>query len=219
MLNVKVEIRPYQPQDREALRQICCDVADRGEPIELLFSDRVMAADLLTAYYTDYEPQSSLVAQVDGQVVGYINGCLDNRRWGLVMFFLLIPRLLVKGFKRGVFFRREFWCLCQAAVLNWRRLFYWRKHEFHSHQGHMHIGIAKAFRHQHIGELLVGEFCSYAKLRGVGQLAASLHEGNVTACRFFEGLGFNINERFPMIGIRLGVLEPYQALVYVKSLN
>jgi ribosomal protein S18 acetylase RimI-like enzyme len=219
MVKDNIKIRPYQPQDRTALRQICCDVADRGEPIERLFSDRLMAADLLTTYYTDYEPQSSFVAEIDGQVVGYINGCLDNRRWGLVMFWLLIPRLIIKGLKRGVFFRPECWHMLRVAALNWRRLFSWRKHEFHSHQGHMHIGIAKDFRHQHIGELLIDALCRYAKSRGVGQLAASIHDGNVIACRFFQGHGFRVNESYPMIGVRLGVLEPYQALVYVKDLN
>src|SRR5271157_920746 len=111
-----INIRPYKVQDRAALRMLCCDVADRGEPIENFFHDRDLAADLLTKYYTDYEPQSTFVAECDGCLVGYINGCMDNRRYGLVMFWLLMPSLLVKAFKRGLFVRREFWQMA-AGIL------------------------------------------------------------------------------------------------------
>ena len=79
-------IRLYQKSDREALRRICCDVADRGGPIENFFPDRVLVADLLMNYYADYEPEASFVAENSGELVGYINGCFDNRRYGLVMF-------------------------------------------------------------------------------------------------------------------------------------
>src|SRR5271156_577759 len=103
----KIDIRPYKTGDKASLRTLCCDVADRGGPIEGIFPDRDVAADLLTKYYTDYEPQSSFVALCDQQVVGYINGCMDNRRYGLVICWLIMPAMLIKAFKRGLFFRRE----------------------------------------------------------------------------------------------------------------
>ena len=69
-----INIRPYQEEDRLALRTLCCDVADRGGNIENFFPDRDVAADLLTKYYTDYEPESTFVALLDQRMVGYING-------------------------------------------------------------------------------------------------------------------------------------------------
>src|SRR5476651_2072814 len=101
----KINIRSFRPEDRPALRTLCCDVADRGGPVENFFPDRDLAADLLTKYYTEYEPQATFVAECDGRLAGYINGCMDNRRYGLVFFWLLLPPLLIKGFKRGIFFR------------------------------------------------------------------------------------------------------------------
>ena len=38
-----VVIRGFQAADREAVRAICCDTADRGRPIERFFSDRSFA--------------------------------------------------------------------------------------------------------------------------------------------------------------------------------
>ena len=35
---------------------------------------------MFTSYYTDAEPQSALVAELDGEVAGYLLGCVDSRR-------------------------------------------------------------------------------------------------------------------------------------------
>ena len=71
------------------------------------------------------------------------------------------------GFKRGTFFRREFWNIVKGALSNWRRLFAWRQKSFHSHQAHMHIGISPSSRKQNLGEGLVKALCDYARTQGV----------------------------------------------------
>ena len=213
-----VIIRGFQAGDREAVRTICCDTADRGKPIERFFPDRQCAADLLTGYYTDYEPSSTFVAQAQGRVVGYIDGCFDNRRYGLVMFWILIPRALFQGFKNGTLFRREFWRMAGAMLGNWPRLFAWRKQSFHSHQGHVHISIAEGFRGQHIGEQLMEAFFNYARTKGVGEISASVHDGNTAACRFLERIGFEVKEHYPMVMARGDVWERYNSLLYVKKI-
>jgi hypothetical protein len=43
---VTATIRPYRAGDREAVREIACDTALAGEPVELFFSDREVFADL-----------------------------------------------------------------------------------------------------------------------------------------------------------------------------
>jgi len=215
----KINIRAYQVEDRQALRTLCCDVADRGAPIENFFSDRDVAADMLTKYYTDYEPQSTFVAQCDGHLIGYINGCMDNRRYGLAMFFLLMPAVLIKAFKRGLFFRSDIHQLLRGMLRNWRRIFVWRKKSFHSHQGHLHIGIMKDFRGQQVGQHLISTLVDHALGVGMGELAASVHDANKAAGAFFEAQGFVIRERYPMILIRDGKEEPYQSLLYVKTIS
>ncbi|MBI3602319.1 MAG: GNAT family N-acetyltransferase [Candidatus Omnitrophica bacterium] len=200
------------------VRQICCDVADRGEPIENFFHDREFAADLLTGYYTDYEPQSSFVAESQGNLIGYVNGCADNHRYGLVMIFLIAPWMIVKGIQRGVFGRREFWRIIRAMFKNWRWFLIWRKKSFHSHQGHMHIGVAKDFRGQQVGERLVDALLNYAKERKVDRMTASVHDGNKAACRFFERLGFSAQERYPMVMAYGDSLQNYHSIFYVKTM-
>ena len=214
----KINIRAYRTEDRQALRTLCCDVADRGGPIENFFPDRDVAADLLTKYYTDYEPQSTFVAFCEGRIIGYINGCTDNRRYGLVVFWLLMPPLLVKAFKHGIFFRPEIRQLLRGILKNWRRIFVWRKSSFHSHQGHLHIGIAGDFRGQQVGRNLATTLLAYAAGSGVIELAASVHDANKSAGIFFEALGFVVRERYPMVLIRDGKEEHYHSLLYVKKI-
>ena len=215
----KINIRPYKADDLDSLRTLCCDVADRGAPIENFFPDRDVAADLLTKYYTDYEPQSTFVAECDGRIVGYINGCMDNRRYGLVMFWLLMPPLLIKAFKGGIFSRPEIRQLLRGSLKNWRRIFVWRKKSFHSHQGHLHIGIANGFRGQQIGRNLINTLAEYALQMGIGELTASVHDANKAAGIFFETQGFVVRERYPMVLIRDGKQEHYHSLLYVKTIS
>ena len=67
-------IRPYRPADRAAIRAICADTGFLGQPIDPVFEDRELFADYLTGYYTDAEPESTFVCEIDGEVKGYVMG-------------------------------------------------------------------------------------------------------------------------------------------------
>lgn len=209
-----VIIRPFEVKDLQEIRVICCDVADKGDPIDQIFIHRNLAADLLTGYYMDFEPESTFVAEHEGKIVGYIQGSLDNRRYGLAMFFIVVPMALIKALKGGVFFDRSFWIVAGAMFRNWPRLFSWRKKSFHHHQGHIHLGIVKAFRHQQVGQALLAKFLSHAREHGAGEVTASVHDGNAAACRFFERNGFEVVESYPMVMPH----EEYRSLFYVKKI-
>ena len=212
-----VIIRPFALTDRKTVRDICADTADKGEPVENFFPDRESVTDLLSVYYTDHEPQSLFVAEQDGKVVGYVMGCFDNRRYGLAMMWIIVPKALWKAFRNGVFFKEQFWGIMAGMMQNWPRLFAWRKKSFHSHEGHLHIGIAKDYRNQGIGEKLVDALSACARKRHVEVLVASVHDGNPSAMKFFERAGFNVVERYPMVMCQNGQYVQYQSLLYVKK--
>jgi ribosomal protein S18 acetylase RimI-like enzyme len=67
-------IRKYRATDRANVRRLCCDTGFLGNPIDPVFEDRELFADFLTAYYTDWEPESAFVLEVDGDVRGYLLG-------------------------------------------------------------------------------------------------------------------------------------------------
>ena len=213
-----IVVRPFGPGDRQAIRDICCDGADQGKPVDGLFPDREVAADILTGYYTDYEPASTFVAQAAGAVVGYVNGCFDNRRYGLVMFWIVVPCALWKAIAHKTVFKKEFWTMVNGMARNGHRLLLWRKQSFHSHEGHMHISVAPAGRGQGVGARLVQAILAAAQARGVEQITVSVHSVNIPARGFFEHLGFALEKSYPMVMAREGRMERHESLYYVKHL-
>lgn len=100
MKNFKV--RAYKPEDRAAIRKICCDTGFLGKPIDPVFQDRELFTDYLTRYYTDKEPETSMVLHQDGAVMGYILGCRFPQRQKKFDRWL-IPQLVVRGLWNYIF--------------------------------------------------------------------------------------------------------------------
>lgn len=71
-------MRPYQSGDRVAVRRISHLVGYMGEPADWYWGHPESFADIWTGYYTDVEPESFFVAARDGDVVGYLAGCVDS---------------------------------------------------------------------------------------------------------------------------------------------
>ena len=81
------EIRPYRATDRARVRELCCETGFLGKPIDPVFEDRELFADYLTAFYTDWEPESSLVVVVDGKICGYLMGSRQFcKQWVYAIF-------------------------------------------------------------------------------------------------------------------------------------
>lgn len=107
-------IRPYRPEDRAILRDICADTGFLGKPIDPVFEDRELFADYLTSYYTDVEPESTFVCELDGEVKGYLMGSRFPKRKARYEARTL-PILVVRGLWR--YFTRPY----NAASRNYVR--------------------------------------------------------------------------------------------------
>ena len=115
-------IRPFRPADRAALRAICADTGFLGQPIDPVFEDRELFADYLTSYYTDAEPESTFVCELEGEVKGYVMGSRFPKRKAAYEARML-PGLVARGLWR--YFTRPYnaasrkyvrWILTQARV-------------------------------------------------------------------------------------------------------
>lgn len=72
-------VRFYEPRDRPAVRRICADTGFLGKPINPVFEDRELFADYLTSYYTDIEPESTVIVEIGGEVKGYVMASTQPR--------------------------------------------------------------------------------------------------------------------------------------------
>jgi hypothetical protein len=80
-------IRSYRASDRDAVRRLCCMTGFLGEPIDPVYEDCELFADFLTTYYTDHEPESSFVLEVNGELRGYLLGSRKPLRNQLYSFY------------------------------------------------------------------------------------------------------------------------------------
>src|SRR5882724_1768925 len=96
-------IRGYRRSDREGVRRLCCDTGFLGEPIDPVYQDRELFADFLTTYYTDHEPESCFLLEVDGEIRGYLLGSrkpFQNQLYALYQnVWRFIRWLLVHGWR------------------------------------------------------------------------------------------------------------------------
>ena len=192
-----LQIRPYAPRDRGAVRKICADTADAGLAIERFFPDREVFADLLTNYYTEFEPQSVFVADNGSEVVGYVTGCLDTKRFLRVMTWCIVPVAIVKALFRGTLWHAQTVRLFRVNFGLWLKNGYRRGPKLDGYPAHLHVNVREGFRGQRIGPRLVESFCDRARAAGVRGVHAGVSAENPRGCHFFEGLGFAELHREP----------------------
>lgn len=215
---MSLAIRAYRQADRHAVRRIACETAERGEPVERFFHDREVFADLVTRYYTDWEPEALWVAEHDGQVVGYLTGCLDPRRYRRVMLWRVIPAAVVRGVCRGVLCHSETWRLAYVAIKTWQMGGLRTRQPLRAYPAHLHVNVQDRFRGQQVGQRLVTRFLQQVEAAGLPGVHAAVRGDNPTACRFFERLGF-----IPLSRLRVAFpsgkkLDFHETVIYAKHL-
>ena len=177
-------IRRYEPRDRSAVRALCCDTALAGAPIDPVFSDREIFADVLTRYYTDFAPTESWVAEDNGQVVGYLTGCLDTRRFLRTMKWRIVPVVLLKALVRGALWHR-----LVRQNLRWPAS--QRQQLSENFPAHLHLNLAAGYRGHGIGRQLLEKFLEQARHAGVTGIYAGVSDVNLAGQKFFERAGFS----------------------------
>jgi ribosomal protein S18 acetylase RimI-like enzyme len=162
-----------------------------GTPVDWMWRDMESFADLFTAYYTDAEPESALVAEKDGVVVGYLLGCVDTTKaWNPATVFF---RHLLR---RGIAFRPGtagmVWrSLGDIAVDALRRRLPPVAVRDDRWPAHLHIDLLPSTRGSGVGADLMHRWLD--ALRGAGVRGCHLETlgENHGAIAFFESMGFN----------------------------
>ena len=183
-------IRPYRPEDRAAVRRICYLTGYMGGRVDWLWRDRESFADLFSGYWTDREPQSASVAERDGEVVGYLLGCVDTRRVpnpGPMMAHHLLRRgLLVRPGTAGVLWRM----IGDVAVDAARHQLPPMSAYDRQWPAHLHIDLLEVARGHGVGAGLVRRFFDRLRESGVAGCHVETMAENTRAVAFFEAMGF-----------------------------
>ena len=144
-----VIIRPYQPEDRPAIRRICCDTGFLGNPIETIFSDREIFADLFAAPWLDYGADWAWVAEARGRVVGYLLGSVSPHFNYTLLYsgFQTTMKMMTRA-ATGRYARHP----RTRHFIRWLLLNGYREQPRHpDNAAHLHLNLEKSYRGRDLG--------------------------------------------------------------------
>jgi len=183
-------VRSYRPEDRPVLRAICADTGFLGQPIDPVFEDRELFADYLTSYYTDVEPESTLVCEFDGEVKGYLMGSRFPKRKARFEARML-PGLVARGLWR--YFTRPYHAASRRYV-RWILTHARKENPFTPPDiPHFHFNIRPEARNVATTVDLVDTFLQYLYDHGEKQVYAQVvaYESR-RGVRMFARYGFRV---------------------------
>jgi GNAT superfamily N-acetyltransferase len=160
---MRIEIRNFKEEDRAQVRLIAHDTALMGKPASLFFEGPELVSDALTAYFTDYEPESCFVACVQGELAGYLTGAKSKALSEKVFMRKIAPGLLLKAFKSGILLKGKNIVFIFKCLLEMIRGSFVTADFSQQYPATLHINIKEAFRGKGIGSGLIATYLDYLK--------------------------------------------------------
>lgn len=186
----RVVIRQYRKKDRDFVRDIAWSTAFMGEPASTFFEDRQILTDFLTIYFTDYEPESCFVAEVDNVVIGYLLGAKDVAVMERILRTKIWVRLFVKFLIKGTISRMKNIIFIFHCLLSYLRGEFKDPDFSKQYPACLHINIKQGFRDSGIGTKLIAaclDYLAQGKIKGVHLATMSDKAGF-----FFVKQGFDL---------------------------
>lgn len=184
-----INIRNYQTKDRDAVRQISLDTSILTNYHNIIFDDEIIA-DLLTAYFTDYEPEICCVAEEEGHVVGYALGTANVLEMRRIIKNRILPILLKKTIYRSHLLQKNNRLLIKNIVYSYFKGEFGVPDFAREYPATLHVNIHAQYQGRHLGSLLVKNVMKLLKKKNVH----GIHFGVLSeaAKRFFLKMDFKI---------------------------
>jgi hypothetical protein len=213
--NNRITIRPYRASDRDAVRHLCCETGFLGKPIDPVFADRGLFADFLTGYYTDWEPESSFVLELDGDVKGYLLGSrrpFFNQCYSVYQNMCLFFRCMWRYRRYNAASRRfVHWVLTQG----WREV-----PAAPARTPHFHINLLPEARNVASTRALMDGYLQYLHERGEKQVYGQMVTfESRRGAKMFERYGFRVINRAEISKYRALYPEPVFLCTVIKNLD
>ncbi|CAM5592317.1 GNAT family N-acetyltransferase [Streptomyces cyaneofuscatus] len=182
-------LRPYLPEDRDALFDICVRTGHEGGDSRHLYEDPDLLPNIFAAPYVVLEPDLAFVVEDGGRAVGYILGTADTAsfvaryraEWlpGLVDRYPApvqphspsTPAEMMTGLMHDP----------ERMVLP----------ELDAYPAHLHIDLLPSHQRYGYGRRLMETFLDALHARGVPAVHLSMLTSNTPARAFYDRVGFH----------------------------
>jgi ribosomal protein S18 acetylase RimI-like enzyme len=208
-------VRNFRKSDRDSVRNIAYDTAFMGESADLFFDGRETLADFLTVYFTDYEPQSCFVAEMNDSVIGYLLGAKSEKRQNAA-FIKIIPRLIIKSFFKGTPFRAKNMKLSFHIFVSVLRGEFGFPDCTKLYPALLHINVNKKYRGIGIGRKLIEIYIDYLKRENITGVHLTTKSEN--AVNFFKKMGFEVFHKTRLSYLRYLLKRSIELYILVKKL-
>ena len=211
----RFEIRKFARGDRERVRELCCETGFLGNPIDPIFEDRELFADYLTAYYTDWEPESAWVLLVGGELKGYLLGSRHPLRQQCYAFYQNVSLLL-----RGIW-RYAGYGAASKKFVQWIVRTAWREVPAAPRRtAHFHINLLAEARQVATTRALMDSYLAYlaecGEKRVYGQMVVFEDRRGT---KMFERYGFKVLNKAEITKYRGLHPHPVYLCTVVKDLE
>ena len=209
------QIRPFAPGDRAAVRGLCCQTGFLGQPIDPVYEDRELFADFLTTYYTDHEPESSFVLEMNGELKGYLLGSrkpLLNQLYSFQQNIVLFLRSIGRYPRYNVRSKR---------FIRWMIMNGWREvPAAPARMPHFHINLLPEARKMSTTRELMSAYLGYLYRCGEKQVYGQIvtfesRRGE----KMFERYGFRVMNRAEITKYRAYYPESVYLSTVIKNLE
>jgi hypothetical protein len=211
----RFEIRKFRAADRARVRELCCETGFLGNPIDPVFEDRELFADYLTAYYTDWEPESAFVLLVNGEIRGYLLGSRHPFRQQCYSFYQNVSL-----FSRGVL-RYSRYNAATRKFVQWVLRTAWREVPAAPRRtAHFHINLLADARQVATTRALMDSYLKYLHEHGerrvYGQMVVFEDRRST---KMFERYGFKVLNKAEITKYRDLHPHPVYLCTVVKDLD
>ena len=183
------EIRPYRPDDLDALYDICLKTGDSGADAPHLYRDPRLIGHIYAGPYGVLEPQSAFVVEDDEGVGGYIVGAVDTAAFAGRAQAQWWPDLQQRYREpKGV----------PSADWNADRLRTWQIHHPYfaprriiaDYPSHLHINLLPRLQGQDLGRRLIDLWLSTMRVAGSPGAHLGVSDANQRGLRFYRIYGW-----------------------------
>lgn len=182
-------LRPYRPEDRDALFDICVRTGHEGGDSRHLYPDPDLLPNIFAAPYVALEPELAFVVEDGGRAVGYIVGTADTASFVARYRTEWLPSLTGRypapvqpqepatpaEMMTGLMHDPE------RMVLP----------ELDGYPAHLHIDLLPSHQRYGYGRALMETFLDALHARGVPAVHLSMVTSNTPARAFYDRVGFH----------------------------
>ncbi|MFC5907758.1 GNAT family N-acetyltransferase [Streptacidiphilus monticola] len=187
-------VRPYRPEDRDALFDICVRTAENGGDSRDLYPDHELLPNIFAAPYAELEPDLAFVVDDGTRAVGYVVGTADTAEFVRRFREEWLPRLADR-------YPAPAWMndpgrAPRTPTEVMLRLMHTPERmllpELADYPAHLHIDLLPSHQRAGYGRELMQALFSALVGKGVPRVHLGMVTANTPARAFYDRLGFHV---------------------------